>query len=54
MTGGEVIDTLPGNYVQPTIIEIDADAPVVQEEHFVPVLFMIRFSTFDEAVKINN
>lgn len=54
LTGGEVIDTLPGNYVQPTIIEIDADAPVVQEEHFVPVLFMIRFSTFDEAVKINN
>lgn len=29
LTGGEVIDTLPGNYVQPTIIEIDANAPVV-------------------------
>jgi len=30
LTGGEVLDTLPGNYVQPTIIEIDAHAPIVQ------------------------
>lgn len=33
---------------------MDAYADVVQQEHFVPVLWMIRFSTFEEAVKINN
>lgn len=54
LVGGNVLDNMPGNYVQPTIIEIDPHAPVVQEEHFVPVLFMSRFSTFEEAVKINN
>jgi aldehyde dehydrogenase family 7 protein A1 len=47
LVGGEVIDTIPGNFVQPTIIEIDATAPILQHELFVPILYMIRFSTFE-------
>ena len=38
----------------PTIIEIDASAPILQQELFVPILFMVRFKTFEEAVAINN
>lgn len=54
LVGGEVLDTMPGNFVQPTIIEIDSNADILQHEHFVPVLFMMRFQSFEEAVQINN
>jgi aldehyde dehydrogenase family 7 protein A1 len=49
-----VLDTIPGNFVQPTIIEIGADAEILKSELFVPILYMIRFNTFEEAVLINN
>lgn len=32
-----------GNYVQPTIVEISHDAPIVQEELFCPILYVIKF-----------
>lgn len=54
LVGGNVIDGTEGNYVEPTIIEIDSSAPILQEELFVPILYMVRFSTFEEAVAINN
>lgn len=38
----------------PTIIEIDASAKILQQELFVPILYMVRFNTFEEAVMINN
>jgi len=53
IAGGHVVEG-PGFYVQPTIIEIAHDAPIVKEELFVPILYLIRFSTFEEAVMINN
>lgn len=43
-----------GNYVLPTLVEISADAPIVKTELFVPILYLLRFKTFEEAVKINN
>ncbi len=43
-----------GNYVQPTLIEISADAEIVKTELFVPICYCIRFSTFEEGVHINN
>ena len=52
--GGNVIEGTTGNYVTPTIIEIDSDAPILQEELFVPILYMVRFKTLDEAIAINN
>lgn len=32
-----------GNFVQPTIVEISSDAPVVKEELFGPVLYVMKF-----------
>jgi aldehyde dehydrogenase family 7 protein A1 len=43
-----------GFFVQPTIIELPKDAPLLQEEHFCPVLFVVRYSTLAEAIAINN
>ncbi|KAK2651911.1 hypothetical protein Ddye_011767 [Dipteronia dyeriana] len=53
LTGGSVIES-EGNFVQPTIVEISPDADVVQEELFAPVLHVMKFKTFEEAIKINN
>jgi len=51
--GGEVMKR-EGFFVKPTIVEISHTAPLLQYEHFSPILFLIKFSDFDEAVKINN
>jgi len=51
--GGNVLDR-PGNYVEPTIVKIAHDAEIVKTELFVPILYIIPFSTFEEAVAINN
>jgi aldehyde dehydrogenase family 7 protein A1 len=40
--------------VEPTIVEINHDAPIVKTELFVPILYVIKFKTFEEAVQINN
>jgi aldehyde dehydrogenase family 7 protein A1 len=43
-----------GNYVHPAIVAIDHGAPIVQTELFVPILYVCRFSSFEEAVEMNN
>ena len=55
--GGKKIETedlKEGNYVEPTIVEIAKDAPIVNEELFVPIVYLFPISSFDEAVKLNN
>ncbi|KAJ3118621.1 Alpha-aminoadipic semialdehyde dehydrogenase [Nowakowskiella sp. JEL0407] len=55
--GGEIIyggKVLNGNYVVPTITAIKHNAPVVQKEIFVPILHVIKFKDFQEAIKMNN
>jgi len=54
--GGRVTEGVPpgGYYVRPALVEIGPDAPIVQEETFAPILYLIRYHDFDEAVRINN
>jgi aldehyde dehydrogenase family 7 protein A1 len=53
--GGKVLeDKKPGNYVQPTLIEIDPSAEIIKTELFVPILYLMKFKTLEEAIKINN
>jgi aldehyde dehydrogenase (NAD+) len=51
--GNEVLDR-PGHFVKPTIIEIAHDAPIVHEETFAPILYLIRVNSLDEAIAVNN
>uniref|UniRef100_A0A8C1RB27 Alpha-aminoadipic semialdehyde dehydrogenase n=1 Tax=Cyprinus carpio TaxID=7962 RepID=A0A8C1RB27_CYPCA len=52
--GGKVMDR-PGNYVEPTIITgLPHDAPIVHTETFVPILYVLKFKTEDEAFAWNN
>jgi aldehyde dehydrogenase family 7 protein A1 len=43
-----------GNYVEPTIVEIAKDAAIVNEELFVPIVYLFPIESFEEAVKLNN
>lgn len=53
LTGGNVVDG-PGFFVEPTIVEIDPSADIVNTELFVPILYVFKFKTFEEAVAMNN
>lgn len=60
--GGKIVyggNALPnvsqnGNYVEPTIVEIDHSAPIVKTELFVPIVYVMKFKTIDEAIQYNN
>ncbi len=54
--GGRVTSGVPegGCYVRPAIVEIDAGAPIVQQETFAPILYLLRYRAFDEAIAIHN
>ena len=53
--GGRVKDNVPGGvYVKPAIVEITPDAPIVKEETFAPILYVMTYNEFDEAVRIHN
>jgi aldehyde dehydrogenase (NAD+) len=43
-----------GWYVRPAIVEIGSNAPIVQQETFAPILYLMRYRDFDEAVAIHN
>lgn len=53
LTGGKVIDK-KGFFVEPTIVEATADMPVVAEENFCPILYLMPFETIEEAIQLNN
>ena len=51
--GGNVLDR-PGHFVEPTLIRMPADAPILQIETFAPILYLIEIDTVDEAIAMNN
>lgn len=44
----------PGNYVEPTIVQISHDAKIVQHEIFAPIVYVFKFRTLEEAIAMNN
>jgi len=58
--GGEVIvggtrgAEGPGIYVRPAIVRMPAQSAVVQHETFAPILYVLTWSDFDEAVALQN
>ena len=51
--GGDVIDG-PGHFVEPTIIKMPADAPLLQIETFAPILYLVEIDTLEEGIAHNN
>ena len=55
--GGEVIyggEELGGCYVRPALVKARADMPILQEEVFAPILYLIEFDTLEQAVAWHN
>ncbi len=58
LCGGEKL-TLPGalaggNFVRPAIVRAKNEWPIVQEETFAPILYVIRVKDVDDAIAKNN
>ena len=43
-----------GHFVQPTIIRARADMPIVREETFAPILYLLEVDDLEEAIAIQN
>ncbi len=58
LTGGEVLSGekfTNGNYVKPAIVEAQNHFPIVQEETFAPILYLIRYQgNVEDAIEIQN
>ncbi len=55
--GGEVLEGEGfecGNYVVPCLAEAKNEFHIVQEETFAPILYLLKYSDFEEALEIHN
>ena len=43
-----------GVYVRPALVEIPTGDGIVQHETFAPILYVLRYKTFDEAIELHN
>ncbi|MGH6893411.1 MAG: aldehyde dehydrogenase family protein, partial [Dongiaceae bacterium] len=57
VTGGErvrIAGCANGFYVKPAIVELPAQTPVMKEETFAPVLYVVKYQDFAKAIRIHN
>jgi len=55
--GGEVIcggKRLSGCFVEPTLVQATHDMPIINEEIFAPILYLIEFDALDDAINWHN
>jgi aldehyde dehydrogenase (NAD+) len=51
----ERVDAVPGGfYVRPAVVEVDRQEGTVLQETFAPILYVLRYEEFDEAIALNN
>lgn len=53
LTGGKVL-SVPGYYVEPTIVKAKNHWPIVQEETFAPIVYLMIYQELDEAIEMQN
>ncbi len=53
--GGSVLKDMPSSlYVLPTIVKAHKNMPLLQEETFAPILYVVPIDSLEEAIAINN
>ena len=53
--GGEVLNDMPSPfYVKPTVVRATNDMPIVREETFAPILYVIPIESYEEAIERHN
>jgi len=53
VTGGKTLDR-PGFYASPAIVRVPGNTPLVCEETFAPILYIMPYETLDEALSLQN
>lgn len=51
--GGNALDR-PGFYVEPTLVEVPKQLPIVCEETFAPILYIMEFEDLDDVIEVHN
>ena len=54
LAGGKPLPELGPNFVQPTIVRMPAQSPIVAEETFAPILYVMEYTSLDEALRLHN
>jgi aldehyde dehydrogenase (NAD+) len=55
LTGGQVLANFEsGCYVQPAIIAVQSQTSMVCHETFAPILYLLKYSTLDQAIALQN
>ncbi|GAP62798.1 aldehyde dehydrogenase [Ardenticatena maritima] len=52
--GGKARPDIGPNFVEPTIIKMPEQLPLVCEETFAPILYVMEYETLEEAIALNN
>ena len=53
--GGDLLSGFPSElYVRPALAKVENHWQIVQEETFAPLLYLIKYKDFDEAIKLQN
>jgi len=53
LCGGNALNR-PGFFVEPTLVEAKNDWEVVQQETFAPILYVIKYKNFEDAIILHN
>jgi aldehyde dehydrogenase (NAD+) len=54
LCGGKTLDRPGGCYVEPALVRARPEMPVLREELFAPVLYLVEFETLEEAIERHN
>jgi aldehyde dehydrogenase (NAD+) len=54
VAGGHMLPELGPNFVEPTIIKMPSQTEIVKTETFAPILYLLEYNTFEEAIHIHN
>lgn len=54
LTGGQQVKTKGGYYAKPALVDMPEQSEVVCHETFAPILYVMTYKDFDDAIQMNN
>jgi aldehyde dehydrogenase (NAD+) len=54
LSGGSARPDLGPQFVEPALVKMPAQTPIVQTETFAPILYLLEYETLDEALALHN
>jgi len=54
LTGGQKVKTKGGYYAKPALVDMPSQGEVVCHETFAPILYVMTYKEFEEAIEMNN